>query len=501
MSEAERPIAADATTADLEVAPALPADALAAAAAGAARASRALPGRNSVGEILRLAVPVMASQVLLNLTGLVDRMMIGRLAEGGGAAVPLAAVGYAGQLFHLIHSTLFAVGLACVALMARAIGAGDPERSRHAFAGSVQVSFVVTGIFAGTLFFGSEAALSLLGAEPSVVAVAAPYLELTVLASLMLSFTMIGESALRANRDTRTPMVIAAVVAAAKLGLNAVLIFGQLGFPRLELYGAGIATAASQALGLGLFLVVLARLPRDGPTRLDFRGLLRRNPIARDVVRIAVPGILERIVLNMGLLSYFWVLSHYYGTLAVAAYTVGVSILSFSWIPGTGYAQACSTLVGQSLGARSSEDALRAAHRSLGLAIATAIPLGLLCAWQRTALAELFTDDVAVIAALSPFMLCLAIAQPFLQMHFTLGGAHKGAGDTVTPLVAATLGNWGVRVPVAIALGAWLEVDVVWLWATLIFDHVVRTIWLGASFRRGGWRRLDALTQATPGRG
>ena len=433
----------------------------------------------------------MASQVLLNLTGIVDRMMIGQLAGEGGAAVPLAAVGYATQLFHLIHSTLFAVGLACVALMARSIGARNPERARHAFAGSIQVSFTVTLFYGLFLFFGSEQALSLLGAAPDVVSVAAPYLELTVAASLMLSFTMIGESALRANRDTRTPMFIAMVVAVAKLGLNGLLIFGSLGAPRLELFGAGLATAISQAIGLLLFLVVLLRIPKDAPTALRFRDVVRLNPITREVIRISVPGVAERIVLNFGLLSYFWVLSHYYGTIAVAAYTVGVSILSFSWIPGTGYAQACSTVVGQSLGARSSEGALRAAKRTLVLAIATAIPLGLLCAWQRVALAELFTDDRAVVLALSPFMLCLALAQPFLQMHFTLGGAHKGAGDTVTPLIGAAIGNWGIRVPVAIVLGAVLEMEVVWLWATLIFDHIARTLWMAQSFVRGKWREID----------
>ena len=449
-------------------------------------------GPDSYREILRLAWPVMASQVLLNLTGVVDRMMIGRLADEGGAAVPLAAVGYATQLFHLIHSTLFAVGLACVALMARAIGARDPERARHAFAASIQVSAAVTGIYGSFLFFGSEQALALLGAEPSVIAVAAPYLELTVAASLMISFTMIAESALRANRDTRTPMYIAAAVAVAKLTLNGLLIFGWGGFPRLELFGAGVATAASQALGLVLFLLVLSRARQEGPTALPWRAVFQRNPTTREVVRIALPGVAERIVLNFGLLSYFAILSHDYGTLAVAAYTVGVSILSFSWIPGTGYAQACSTIVGQALGARSGDGALRGAHRALHLAIATAIPLGILCAWQRTALAELFTDDVAVIAALSPFMLCLAIAQPFLQMHFTLGGAHKGAGDTITPLVGAAIGNWGIRVPVAWLLASVLEVDVVWLWATLIFDHVARTIWMGISFRRGDWRRVSA---------
>ncbi len=487
---------------DPEVGPAVPAGSLAAVASAGVQ-SRVqsdfpTPERSdSVREILRLAWPVMASQVLLNLTGVIDRMMIGRLAAEAGAAVPLAAVGYATQLFHLIHSTLFAVGLACVALMARAIGGRDPARARHAFAGSVQVSALVTLVYAGVLYVFSEQSLAALGAEQSVIRVAAPYLELTVAASLMLSFSMIVESALRANRDTRTPMIIAMVVAVSKLSLNAILIFGYLGFPSLDLFGAGLATAISQGIGLLLFVVVLIRQPRDAPTALRFADLFRRNPLIRQVVRIAVPGVAERIVLNFGLLSYFWILSNYYGTLAVAAYTVGISLLSFSWIPGTGYAQACSTLVGQALGAGRSDDALRSAKRSLILAIVTGLPLGLLFAWLRVPLAQLFTDDLEVVAALAPFMLCLALAQPFLQIHFTLGGAHKGAGDTITPLIAATIGNWGIRVPVAIVLATVFEVDIIWLWATLIFDHVARTIYLGVSFVRGKWREPSDIHSST----
>ena len=478
---------------DPEIGPPVPASAVAASALSPRDFLRVPAAGGSTREILRLAWPVIASQVLLNLTGLIDRMMIGRLAEDGNAAVPLAAVGYATQLFHLVHSTLFAVGLACVALMARAIGARDPQTARHAFAGSVQVSVLITLVYASGLYFFSEEALRLLGAEESVVMLAAPYLELTVAASLMLSFTLIFESAMRANRDMRTPMFIALVVTAAKLSLNAILIFGLFGAPRLALVGAGLATAISQALGLALFVVVLLRLPRDAPTALRLRDLLRRNPIAREVIRIAVPGVAERIVLNMGLLSYFWILSNWYGTLAVAAYTVGISLLSFSWIPGTGYAQACSTVVGQALGARDRDVAIRAGRRSVGLAVGTAIPLGILFAFFRVPLAQVFTDDVAVIAALSPFMLALAAAQPFLQMHFTLAGAHKGAGDTITPLIGALIGNWGIRVPLAILIGGVFELDIVWIWATLIFDHISRALWLGFSFVRGRWSELPDL--------
>jgi putative MATE family efflux protein len=472
---------------DPEIGPPVPASALAAGAVSPGRLRAAPVAAGSAGELVRLAWPVVASQVLLNLTGLIDRMMIGRLGSNGGAAEPLAAVGYATQLFHLVHSTLFAVGLACVALMARAIGARDPVTARHAFAGSLQISGVVTLVYATGLIVWSEECLSLLGAEPAVIGMAAPYLRLTVGASLILSFTLIFESALRADRDMRTPMFIAVVVTVAKLGLNAVLIFGLLGAPRLELVGAGLATAISQTIGLVLFAIVLARLPRHAPTALQLRDLVRRNPVAREVIRIAVPGVVERIVLNLGLLSYFWILSTYYGTLAVATYTVGISLLSFSWIPGTGYAQACSTVVGQALGAKRPDVALLAGRRSVALAIGTAVPLALLFSWLRVPLAQLFTSDTSVIAALSPFMLALAAAQPFLQMHFTLGGAHKGAGDTITPLVAALVGNWAIRVPVAALIAAVLQLDVVWIWATLIFDHVARAAWLGVSFGRGGW--------------
>ena len=86
-------------------------------------------------------------------------MMIGRLADPGGAAVPLAAVGYATQIFNFVHTTLFSVGLACVALMARSIGSGDALRARHALAGSLQVSVLITLVYSSALFVWSEEVL------------------------------------------------------------------------------------------------------------------------------------------------------------------------------------------------------------------------------------------------------------------------------------------------------------------------------------------------------
>ena len=130
---------------------------------------------------------------------------------------------------------------------------------------------------------------------------------------------------------------------------------------------------------------------------------------------------------------------------------------------------------------------MRTGWLSAALAIGTAIPLAILFGFGRYPLARLFTDDMQVITELGPFMLALAVAQPFLQLHFTLAGAHRGAGDTWTPLLAASVGNWFFRVPLALLCAAILHTDVLWVWVVLILDHVARSGVLLWSFRRGRW--------------
>jgi putative MATE family efflux protein len=469
---------------DPEAGPALPSATLAAAAAvGRGAEQRAAAVRSGTGqEIWRLAWPVMLSQVLVTLVGLVDIAMVGRIGPKAQAAV-----GYASQFFQLAQSALFAIGFGCVAVMARSIGGRDLARARAALAGSLCLGLLVALGFAGAILAAPRAALAALSAAPDVIELAVPYLQLVMLGSLLMAVALTLESALRADRDTRTPMRVAVVVTAVKIGLNAVLIFGAFGLPRLELVGAGIATVASQVTAVALFCGVALAKPRGSPLALQRADFAAARRLLPDLFRIALPGVAERLIMNLALLSYFSVLGRF-GTIAVAAYTVGVRVLAFSWIPGTAYAQSVATLVGQSLGAGDREGATRAGWRAAKLALATSVVLGLVCALAREPLARLFTDDAATIAALGPFMLCLALAQPFLQVHFTLGGVHRGAGDTWTPLVAAFVGNWVFRVPLSFLAGEMVGLGLVAVWAVLILDHVARAVWLFVSFRRGRWQ-------------
>lgn len=472
---------------DAEAAPALPSAALAAGARPIE--DRHGAGRRTDREIWSLAWPVILSQILASAVGLIDIAMVGRLGRDA-----VAAVGYTTQFLWLIQSVLFAIGMACVALMARAVGGGDPGRAREALRASLSVALAVAALFTALVLGAPQLLLRMLQAEPSVVEAAVPYFRLTLGSTLLLAVSITLESGFRAVRDTRTPMWIAGGVTAVKIVLNALLIFGLLGLPRLGLVGAGLATLLSQGVSVVLFaLATRGASTAPGPVR---KGLLwhrgEGRPESRhfsEVVRLALPAVGERLILNGAMMAYFALLGRY-GSAAVAAYTVGVRLLSFSWIPGIGFSVAASTLVGQALGAGDPAEAARAGWRSARMALVVAIALGLFFGGVRGPLARAFTNDASILTELGPFMLVLALSQPFMGLHFTLAGALRGAGDTVTPLLSAALGNWVFRVPLALLFSRWLEVSVVWVWIALLCDHAARASWLLISFRRGRWRRI-----------
>jgi len=325
--------------------------------------------------------------------------------------------------------------------------------------------------------------LGLLNARPEVIELALPYLRLTLASTLLFAVSITLECGFRAARDTRTPLAVAIVVTALKTLGNWILIFGPL---RLGLAGAGIATMLAQVVAVSL--LVAANRWRGIGIAVPFtpRRIARARGNLREVMRLATPAMLERLVLNLALMDYFALLGSY-GQAAVAAYTVGVRITSFSWFPGTGFAAAAATLVGHALGAQAPDEATRAGWRAARFAVGVSIVLGLFVAFARVSLARVFTDDAGVIEALGPFMLTLALAQPLMGIHFTLGGALRGAGDTLTPLLAAAIGNWAFRVPIAYAFER-RGLGIVWMWLALVFDHLARAGWISIAFVRGRWR-------------
>ncbi|MGH7272532.1 MAG: MATE family efflux transporter [Polyangiaceae bacterium] len=436
------------------------------------------------GEIWAMAWPAILSFAVVNVVDIIDVALVGRLGR-----VTVAAWGYASLCVNLVETLLVAVGIGGVAIMARAIGARDPDRARRALAASMLIAVVVAGVGFGLAMTVPRVLLGWLNASPDIVAIAVPYLRLTSGSMILYAVAFMFECGLRACKNTRAPLAVGIVVMFVKTALSVLLVFGLLGLPRLGLVGAGIATVGAYGAGFVLFAIASRIAARSGAgVAFGPRDVLAMWGIVPEVLYVSLPAMGERLVMNIALLTYFTILATF-GTAAIAAYSIGVRLLAISWVPGLGFAAAASTLVGQALGAGDAARARRIGLRSVLQALGLMSVLSVLFLFLRGPLARQFTDDVQVERDLVPFMVMLAFAQPFIGVHFTLGGVLRGAGDTVTPLIGAAIGNWVFRVPLAWLFSHAFGAHLVLVWAAVVVDHCSRLVINGAAFVRGRWAR------------
>jgi len=290
-------------------------------------------------------------------------------------------------------------------------------------------------------------------------------------------------AALRAAGDTRTPLAIGALTNVVNVFLVYGLVFGRFGMPQLGVPGAAIASGIAFTIGALAFVLLWWR----GKLVLGVgtSGSWERLRVRR-ILDIGYPAGLEQLVWQGGFLAFLWIVS-LYGTAPYAAYGIGVTLLSFSFLVGFGFSIAASTLVGQHLGAGDPDGATRSGWRALRLAMLAQIAFGLTIVLLAGPLARFMIDDPEVVRLTVIFIYILGSVQPLMAVEYAMGGALRGSGDTRFPLFAVFAGLIGARVTLA-SLFAWYELPVEWIFAALIADYIVKATLLTLRFRSGRWK-------------
>lgn len=431
--------------------------------------------------IWALAWPTMATMGAGTLVRFTDFSMVGGLGPSA-----LAGVGLGGNFYWLLESltTIAPTGLA--AILARAVGAGDHAEVDASFRQAQLLGGLLAIVGGICLLPLTVLAIEIYGVEPDVVRLGSDYLWWRIWGTLPLSIVMVFGAALRAAGDVRTPLWIVVIASIVNVFFNWVLIYGNLGAPRLGVSGAAIASNISMLVMGGLFvwpwlagrLVIQRGQAGWRPDRRMFRRL----------VRVGLPGGVESGLFQVGLMLFQRIMSPF-GTNVIAAYNVGSMLLSFSFIPGVGYSLAAATLVGQHLGARDPAAAAGAGWRSMVGAVVTMSAFGLLLALGARPIAALFTSDPDVVELTVVAMWIFALAHPFMAIEFAVGGALRGAGDTVFPMISVFSGLLIVRLGLALVLVRYFAAGIELVWAVLIADYVLKAIMLIARFRGGTWQR------------
>jgi len=430
--------------------------------------------------VLALALPAVGEQTLNMVVGLADIFMVGHL---GAAAV--TAVGLSNQAVMLVTTFFAATATGVTALVARHIGAGEPER-----ANVITHQGYLLGAAFGllTLAFGlslSQPTMRTLQAPAEVISDGATYLSIVALTFPLAAWLFIGNAALRGSGDTRTPMLIMLVVNIVNIAVAYATIYGVGPLPALGVAGSAVGAAAGRGAG-GLLVTALLFHGRSG-LRLHPRRLLPDPTQIKRIANIGLPAGAEQLLMR-GAQTTFAATVATLGATAFAAHQIALQVESLSYMPGFGFAMAATTLVGQGLGARDPARARADGRLSQWLAVAIMSCMGGIFFLFPAQIIGVFINDPEVVRlGIWPLRL-VAFSQPVLATSMVLGGALRGAGDTRTTLFITGGGLWIVRLPLA-----WLLVPrfgLVGAWIAMIMDLNVRGTLAWLRFRGNHWTRL-----------
>ncbi len=431
--------------------------------ARAAQLARLSPGRAA----LELAWPGIIEQSVSAGGTAIVFAFVGHLG-----ATATAGVGAAGNFFFLMFPVWRSLAIGTIAIVSRRMGEGRPKDAADATRQSLMLGALAGLGFGVGFFLFSAQLLRLLGASEEVVAIGAPFLQVTGAASGASTVWLIGTSAMRAAGDTRTPMYLTA----AAVVLSVALAYLFIDVLRIGPMGSAYAQSITWALGLVATLLLLWR----GTAGLSIAGGVWRLQLTtiRRIFEISLPSAAESAVFSFGILALSFLVFRL-GTEQVAAHQIVGQIETFSFFPCIGFSIAASALVGQALG-----------MRATGMALIWATTAGLLFVVVPSLLLGLFTNADAVVVAGAGALAVVGLGQPAQAAIFALGGALRGAGDTRYPLIVSLVNWFLVRLPLAYVLAFPLGFGLTGIWAGVTADYFVRAVLLALRFRSGAWARV-----------
>lgn len=425
--------------------------------------------------IFSIAIPAAIHNFIDTLQLLVNIFMVGKISP---AAV--AAVGLSGQFIILLYSFISVFYIGTNAIASRYYGAKDLENFRKTtfnagiFALLSSIPITILTLIFNTQFF------KIMGTSREVQILGTDYLNILSFSIPALFIGAVLYSSLAASGDTKTPLKIAIFSNVINVILNYCLIFGNCGFPALEVKGAALASTISYILEVVIYLIIVLN-------RKYIKSELSKE-IRRKVLKIGIPAGIEKFI-SFGSFLIFVKIIVAYGTAVLAGYQIGLRIESIAFMPGIGFSTAAMVLVGQYLGAKKIHLAEKSATETLKIAAVFMGIVGILMVIFAEDLMEIFTSDKDTIRYGVVYLKIVGISQVPLSFDFVLNGALKGAGATKLLMVFNDLSFWLFRIlPAFIAYKLGFRIEIIYL--IMIGETFIKGFLLWIIFRSEKWKEI-----------
>jgi len=435
-------------------------------------------------DILKLASPVFLGTLSQTIFYAVDTAMLGRVGVEA-----LAAAGLGWFVVWLFGSSLMAIEVGTQSLVARRFGEGDWEAC-----GGLLDSTLAFALFFGILFSVVGYALSpkifsYLSQDSTVVHYGTDYLKYSFLSIIFFLVIASFRGFFDGLGQTNLFMKVALVMNISNIILDYTLIFGKFGLPRLEVKGAAIASLVSSFIGAAYFFALAVN---NGFVK-HFRWISSFTfdlSILSSILRLAFPAMIRVFFIMAGLTIFLWIVGQI-GNVELAASNILMTLSSFTFLVGYGFAIAAATMVSQNLGKGNMDLAESYGWEAMKLGLFGMGFLGVIFILVPKIILEIFTDQSLVIAAGKNILILFGVIQFFDAVSLILSHALQGAGYTKWVMKVEGLVVWLLFLPATYIFSLVFGFGLYGAWVSMFIYSLTIGVTMLLKFKAGKWKEME----------
>ncbi|NQJ21488.1 MATE family efflux transporter [Streptococcus suis] len=402
-------------------------------------------------ELLRIALPAMAENILQMLMGMVDSYLVASLG-----LVALSGVSLANNILAVYQAIFIALAAAISARLAQILGHGKSEKMSYIASEGLKITLCVSLVLGGVALFSGPNLLTSLGAEVAVAQAGGLYLMLVGGGILFLGLMMSLGAILRTLGQPQFPMYISLLSNMLNVLFSAFAVFVL----HAGVAGVALGTVLSRLIGCLLLWAKLAIPFEKWTWSLD-----------RELIRLALPTTGERLMMRAGDVVVVALITGL-GTAVVAGNAIGETLTQFNYMPAIGIATATIILTAKNRQEQAEVEEIF--KRSFFLSLIFMLLVAATTYLSGPLLISLYSKEPQVVQASRTVLLFSMLGVPITAATLILTALWQGLGNAKLPFYSTTIGMWLVRIGIAYLLVTFFKIGLSAIWIATILDNAFR---------------------------
>jgi MATE family multidrug resistance protein len=427
---------------------------------------------------LRLAMPIVVSQLGHTLVHLADSVIVGHFA----GTIQLAAVSLVNSLFMLILVIGMGISYGLTPLMAQENGRKNYEECGKLLSNSLIINFITSLMLYGFVHLGTLLVIDHIGQSPEVVAYAKPYLGYLAISIIPLMIFQTFKQFAEGLGFTKQAMFVSIWGNLLNIILGIIFVKGMFGIAPMGVKGVGLSTLIDRCLMAIVMSIYVMRSEYFKAYIKSFKLTFFDKVRALKIVKIGAPVALQ-YSFEISAFSGAAILIGTIGAIEQAAHQVAINLASVTYMMASGIASAATIKTGNNFGKKNFNDLRQSAIASYHVIILFMSVTAILFIVANNLLPYIYTEDRAVINIAAQLLIIAGFFQLFDGTQVVGLGILRGIGDVNVPTFITFVAYWVIGIPLGYLLGIKLDLGVNGIWYGLTFGLLTASILLFFRFQ------------------